>query len=133
MTSTHNIIVSFGSNYNHRANATMAKSLIAKVVKHMQMSREMLTVPVGEPPCDDCHKYLNFLVSGLTQLSPAQFTAMLKDIERQCGDSTLLRANGKVAADLDLMLYDGVRYHTGDWQRSYMQQLIDDLDCCMTR
>ena len=34
---------------------------------------------------------------------------------------------GVVEADIDLLMYDDVKLHEKDWQRSYIKELVEEL------
>ena len=63
--------------------------------------------------------YMNRLVVGKTELSVDDLQNLLKQIE-----SETRRTHEAVTIDLDLMQYDGQRYHEKDWQRPYVTMLI---------
>ena len=52
-------------------------------------------------------------------LTPTQLTALLKLTEQETR-----RTKQHVTIDLDLMQYDGERYHLADWERPYIQRLL---------
>jgi 2-amino-4-hydroxy-6-hydroxymethyldihydropteridine diphosphokinase len=63
---------------------------------------------------------MNRLVRGKTTLSPTQLIEQLKQTEQLTG-----RTKQHVTIDLDLMQYETERYHLSDWERPYIQQLLD--------
>ena len=50
---------------------------------------------------------------------------VLKETERRLGRTH--NEDGIVVLDLDLLEYDGLRYHEDDWNRDYIQQLMKEL------
>ena len=47
---------------------------------------------------------------------------ILKQIEMETG-----RSQDRITIDLDLLQYDGKRYHEKDWQRSYVINILNDI------
>ncbi len=51
----------------------------------------------------------------------------LKRIEQLAGNTLDKRNMGVVEADIDLLMYDDVKLHEKDWQRSYIKELVEEL------
>ena len=86
----------------------------------------MKTEPIG---VSGVASYLNCLCWGTVTLSESALLAMLKDVERQCGDDKEKRSLGQVEMDVDLLLYGHKRHHEKDWDRKYiirLMQMIED-------
>lgn len=98
---------------------------IAEEFGDVRFSTVLLTNPIG--CASNCAKYRNAVALASTNGSVDNVVATLKHIESCCGDTTTLRNNGKVAMDLDLLLYDDTVYHHSDWQRPYIRQLTAEL------
>ncbi len=115
---THHVIVAIGSNYHQAAHLHWVCQRLPLMLSNTRFSPVMWTP-------DHHHSgryYMNQLLSGTTMHSPDDLIAALKDIEVESR-----RTSEKVTLDLDLMLYDDVRYHLNDWPRPYIQQLIPTL------
>jgi len=100
---------------------------------HMQWAAQRLSSLLAGDVCfsrtlwtQDIHHtgiyYMNRLAAGSTSLPVDRLEQMLKDIEAETE-----RTREAVTLDLDLMLYDGQRYHEKDWPRPYIQQLINEI------
>lgn len=73
-------------------------------------------------------KYLNFLACYFTEDESEQIVAKTKQMETQCGNTKLLRKEGKIAMDIDLLKYDDQRFHESDWSRDYVKKLIKQFE-----
>jgi len=114
--SMFNVLISLGSNYQQSAHIQWASQRLSMLLSSVAMSRCLWTM--------DIHGrgvwYMNRLVRGTTPLSPDELNSVLKQIEQATG-----RTPQRVTIDLDLMQYDNERYHLSDWQRPYIQDLLD--------
>ena len=122
----HKIILSIGTNFNRESNAKLVKEIICESFHRVQFSEELLTEPVGDVINDK--KYLNFLACGFTDDEPEQIVAKTKQMETQCGNTVLLRKEGKIAMDIDLLKYDDLHFHESDWSRDYVKKLIKQFE-----
>lgn len=122
----HRIILSIGTNFNRESNAKLVKEIISEAYQKVQFSEELLTKPVGDAINDE--KYLNFLAYCFTEDEPDQIVAKTKQMETQCGNIKLLRKEGKIAMDIDLLKYDDQRFHESDWSRDYVKKLIKQFE-----
>ena len=111
-----NVLIALGSNYHQSAHILWASQRLAALLADVTLS------PILWTP--DIHGrglwYMNRLLRARTMLSPTQLTALLKQIEQETQ-----RTKQHVTIDLDLMQYDDQRFHHDDWQRPYIQNLID--------
>ena len=114
--SMSNVIIALGSNYLQSAHIQWASQRLSVLLTDVAMSRILWT--------PDIHGrgqwYMNRLVRGKTTLSPTQLIEQLKQTEQLTG-----RTKQHVTIDLDLMQYETERYHLSDWERPYIQQLLD--------
>ena len=110
------VLIALGSNYHQSAHIQWASQRLAALLAGVTLS------PILWTP--DIHGrglwYMNRLLRARTMLSPTQLTALLKQIEQETQ-----RTKQHVTIDLDLMQYDDQRFHLDDWQRPYIQNLID--------
>ena len=111
-----NVLIALGSNYHQSAHILWASQRLAALLADVTLS------PILWTP--DIHGrglwYMNRLLRARTMLSPTQLTALLKQIEQETQ-----RTKQHVTIDLDLMQYDDQHFHLDDWQRPYIQNLID--------
>lgn len=100
-----------------------ARALLSERIPTLRFTRNMQTQPIGHAG----PSYLNCLCRGTTSLSLPDLLVMLKDVERQCGDTPEHRSCGHVLMDIDLLSYDGIRHHADDWERPYIINLLKSL------
>ena len=110
------VLIALGSNYHQSAHILWASQRLATLLADVAMSPVLWT--------QDIHGqglwYMNRLLRGNTTLSVDQLNSLLKEIEQETR-----RSKQHVTIDLDLMQYDDERYHLADWQRPYVQRLLD--------
>ena len=118
----HHIIISLASNINHEANMQAARNQLPQLLTEVHFTSAIYTEPVGtlrrEP-------YLNQLCKGTTALGFNLLNEVLKETEKRLGRTH--NEDGIVTIDLDLLEYDGERYHHRDWERNYVKDLINEL------
>ena len=117
------VILAIGSNDEGEQRLQQALATLGKMMEGTRSSSILQTEPIGDFP-DPFH---NCLVTGYTSESVEELTAHLKRIERRYGDRKTLRRQGRILMDIDLLEYDGTRYHDKDWERTYIQQLMKEL------
>lgn len=123
MTQLHHVIIALGTNTDGKANMNQAKALLGRLLELPIFTRTIQTDAI-----DGSEKYFyNSLVWAYTTHRLAPLLQSLKRIEKQCGDSKQLRAEGIVNMDVDLLLYDDVKLHEADWGRSYIKELLKEL------
>ena len=118
----HHIIISLASNINHEANMQAARTQLTQLLTEAHFTSAIYTEPVGtlrqEP-------YLNQLCKGTTAYGFNLLNEVLKETEKRLGRTH--NEDGIVTIDLDLLEYDGERYHLRDWDRNYVKDLINEL------
>ena len=118
----HHIIISLASNINHEANLEAARTQLTQLLSEVHFTSAIYTEPVGN---GQCPKYLNQLCKGTTALGMNLLNEVLKEIEKRLGRTH--NEDGIVTVDLDLLEYDGERFHHRDWERNYVKDLINEL------
>ncbi|MBR0389957.1 MAG: 2-amino-4-hydroxy-6-hydroxymethyldihydropteridine diphosphokinase [Prevotella sp.] len=135
----HHIIISLASNINHEANLEAARTQLTQLLSEVHFTSAIYTEPVGNGQCSmfrsalplgsskngQCPKYLNQLCKGTTALGMNLLNEVLKEIEKRLGRTH--NEDGIVTVDLDLLEYDGERFHHRDWERNYVKDLINEL------
>ena len=111
----HRIIIALGSNSRQAAHIHWASERLSYLLDDCRFSRMLWTADIK----GSGRWYMNRLVVGKTELSVDDLQNLLKQIE-----SETRRTHEAVTIDLDLMQYDGQRYHEEDWQRPYVTMLI---------
>ena len=115
----HYVIVALGSNTNPEQNISVASDELAGLLHSCHFSHTIWTYDIHHTGV----KYLNRLVAGYTDMTVDELDEKLKTIE-----NLHHRSRHEVTIDLDLMQYDGVRYHLKDWPRPYIQRLINEIE-----
>lgn len=93
--------------------------------KNSPSSTVRSALPLGSSKNGQCPKYLNQLCKGTTALGMNLLNEVLKEIEKRLGRTH--NEDGIVTVDLDLLEYDGERFHHRDWERNYVKDLINEL------
>ena len=118
----HHVIISLASNYHQEAALAAAREQLTQLLSEVRFTPAIWTEPINtirkEP-------YLNQLCEGTTALGEGLLGEVLKETERRLGRTH--NEDGIVALDLDLLEYDGQRFHLRDWDRSYVKDLISEL------
>ena len=118
----HHVIISLASNHNQEEALAAAREQLTQLLTEVHFTSAIWTEPIGtirkEP-------YLNQLCKGTTALGCGLLGEVLKQLERRLGRTH--NEDGIVVLDLDLLEYDGERYHLRDWERNYVKDLINEL------
>ncbi|MBQ6063622.1 MAG: 2-amino-4-hydroxy-6-hydroxymethyldihydropteridine diphosphokinase [Prevotella sp.] len=123
MDKTRQVILALGTNHEQELNMSQAKEMLSRLLDGIRFSSLAWTAPIGIVS----DHFLNCLAIGGTSLSLPSLLSAIKRIERKCGDTTSLRQENIVCMDIDILMYDDKRMHQGDWQRPYIQQLMNEL------
>lgn len=118
----HTCIISLASNCGQERNLAEARLRLGQILHDISYTKELWTVPMHSKRTD---MYLNQLAYAHVSISVNQLQQELKNIEAQMGRTEEARREGIVCIDLDLMQYDQMRYHLRDWDRPYIQRLLE--------
>ena len=118
------VILSLAANRFQKSNLAKARQCLGEVFSDVHYTTEQWTEPLSSTRQD---LYLNQLAEGLTTVSLEELNRRLKQIETDFGRTPEKRQRGIVPIDLDILEYDGQRYHERDWQRPYVANLIGEL------
>jgi 2-amino-4-hydroxy-6-hydroxymethyldihydropteridine diphosphokinase len=120
----HKVLLSLAANCYQKSNLAKARQCLGEVISNVNYTSEQWTEPVSSLRHD---LYLNQLAEGTTELGIEELSLRLKAIELSFGRTAQKRKLGIVPIDLDILEYDGQRYHERDWQRPYVATLIGQL------
>ena len=124
MTKENYIIISIGSNYNQKENISFAKKKLAGILgEQTSFTRDMWTEPVGI----QSEKFINCICISTTKHTLPQLTKAFKQLEKKCERSKKNDLISKIPLDIDILLYGNQRYHEKDWERQYIQELLNDF------
>ena len=116
------ILISIGANSQRATQMRRARKRIREVFPDADFTKSIVTtayeMPAGAPP------YSNMLATFHTEIEEVTLTNMLKDLERELGDTAGLRKSGTVLMDIDLLQYGEEKRKLGDWQRQYVKRLL---------
>lgn len=124
MTKENYIIISIGSNYKQKENISFAKKKLAGMLgEQTSFTRDMWTEPVGI----QSEKFINCICISTTRHTLLQLTKAFKQLEKKCERSKKNDLISKIPLDIDILLYGNQRYHEKDWERQYIQELLNDF------
>lgn len=105
------VYLAIGSNLGDRhENIETAKMLLLENnINILHYSSIIETIPAGGPP--DQPNFLNGVIKIETNLNPDDLLDLLKTIESKLGRKKTVR-NGPRTIDLDILLYDQLKYQT---------------------
>ena len=149
----HQIIISLASNEDQETRMAAAREQLTQLLTECHFTSAIWTVPIDHSPWTIDHsrcnakdgqqtsaaanngqwsmvngqskKYLNQLCQGTTALGEGLLCEVLKETEKRLGRTH--NEDGIVTIDLDLLQYDGQRYHLRDWERNYVKDLLREL------
>lgn len=117
------VLVAVGSNYDAEECIATAQRILNKEFPNIRFSKVVETKAIGiegSPP------FRNFLAAFDTAMSVHELNVFLKKIEYACGRDS--RNRNEIPLDVDLLSYNGIRYHVSDWNRPYIRSLLDELN-----
>lgn len=110
------VIIGIGSNVTDREfKVTKAIETLCGVFKKAAVSSVYESAPfsgTGDP-------YMNAVFAGVTNMSMADVTDLLKQTEVEAGRDAISRIEGRVELDLDLVVWDGRIVRPKDFARPY--------------
>ena len=120
----HDILIAIGTN--------VVADRIRSVEVHLEQCFENVrfthiipTEPIGER--FKGKQFFNAVMAGNTNMAKCEVEEQLKRIEQLAGNTQDKRNMGVVEADIDLLMYDDVKLHEKDWQRSYIKELVERI------
>ena len=119
------LMMALGSNYEQLENMEKAKSKLRSMFPDIRFSSALWTEPIGIPSDD---RFVNMLAVAHTDLEREQVEMELKRIERECGRCAEEKEKCIIRMDIDLMSYDGEKFHPKDWARDYIITLMSELE-----
>ena len=63
-----------------------------------------------------------------TTLPLERIKKTFKEIEKECDDTAEKRKNNLIEMDIDILEYDGKRYHEKDWSRQYIIDMVEEAE-----
>lgn len=125
MAKAKEIIIAIGSNFFQRKNIEYAKmQLYGMLCDDIVFSKDVWTQPIGI----NTDLFLNCICIATTKHNYNQIQNALKRVEKKCGRSLKNDRMGHIMLDLDILKFDGERFHEKDWEREYVSELIEDIN-----
>ena len=118
----HQIIISLASNEDQETRMAAAREQLTQLLTECHFTSAIWTEPINSIRKEP---YLNQLCQGTTALGEGLLCEVLKETEKRLGRTH--NEDGIVTIDLDLLQYDGQRYHLRDWERNYVKDLLSEL------
>lgn len=116
------VIIAMGSNYGQIKNIDYAKNTLLRIFANKCcFSHSVWSEPIGM----ESDQFMNCLCYATTSHAYSQIERALKQIEKRCERSTKNNSLGRITLDLDILQYGDTRLREDDWQRPYIQDLIN--------
>lgn len=124
------ILLTIGSNTFAKTNIDKAKRMLTFVFPDIVFSEPILTEPEEEK-----YSYLfrNVLAIVETEMRPEEVIDKIKQTERAVGRTPRDKYLGKVVIDIDLIKYDDTILRPQDYEREYVQRLLETMDIPETK
>lgn len=124
MSDKQTLLIALGTNVNQKQNIQKAMDLLRKTWHDILFTKLKWTKPIGM----DSDLFYNCLAYTKVDEDLPQVQQILKNIEKTCGNTEVDRALQKIQMDIDILMFGTHKLHEHDWQRSYIQELIQEID-----
>lgn len=120
----HDILIAIGTNVI-ADRIRFVEVYLEQCFENVRFTNIIPTEPIGER--FKGKQFFNAVMAGKTNLAKSEVEELLKSIEQLAGNTQDKRNMGVVEADIDLLMYDDVKLHEKDWQRSYIKELVERI------
>lgn len=120
----HDILIAIGTNVI-ADRIRFVEVHLEQCFENVRFTQIIPTEPIGER--FKGKQFFNAVMAGKTNLDKSEVEELLKSIEQLAGNTQDKRNMGVVEADIDLLMYDDVKLHEKDWQRSYIKELVERI------
>ena len=120
----HDILIAIGTNVI-ADRIRFVEVHLEQCFENVRFTQIIPTEPIGER--FKGKQFFNAVMAGKTNLDKSEVEELLKSIEQLAGNTLDKRNMGVVEADIDLLMYDDVKLHEKDWQRSYIKELVERI------
>ena len=120
----HDILIALGTNVI-ADRIRFVETCLEQSFEDVRFTQTIPTEPIGER--FKGKQFFNAVMAGKTFMARNEVVEQLKRIEQLAGNTQDKRNMGVVEADIDLLMYDDVKLHEKDWQRSYIKELVEEL------
>lgn len=120
----HDILIAIGTNVI-ADRIRFVEVHLEQCFENVRFTNIIPTEPIGER--FKGKQFFNAVMAGKTRMAMSEVEEQLKRIEQLAGNTQDKRNMGVVEADIDLLMYDDVKLHEKDWQRSYIKELVERI------
>ena len=120
----HDILIAIGTNVI-ADRIRFVEVHLEQCFENVRFTQTIPTEPIGER--FKGKQFFNAVMAGNTNMAMSEVEEQLKLIEQLAGNTLDKRNMGVVEADIDLLMYDDVKLHEKDWQRSYIKELVERI------
>ena len=120
----HDILIAIGTNVI-ADRIRFVEVHLEQCFENVRFTQIIPTEPIGER--FKGMQFFNAVMAGNTNMAMSEVEEQLKRIEQLAGNTQDQRNMGVVEADIDLLMYDDVKLHEKDWQRSYIKELVERI------
>lgn len=120
----HDILIAIGTNVI-ADRIRFVEVYLEQCFENVRFTQIIPTEPIGER--FKGKQFFNAVMAGNTNMAMSEVEELLKSIEQLAGNTLDKRNMGVVEADIDLLMYDDVKLHEKDWQRSYIKELVERI------
>lgn len=124
MSDKQKLLIALGTNVNQKQNIQKAMDLLRKTWHDILFTNLKWTKPIGM----DTDLFYNCLAYAKVDEDLPHVQQILKNIENACGNTEADRVLQKIQMDIDILMFGTHKLHEQDWQRSYIQELIQEID-----
>lgn len=120
----HDILIAIGTNVI-ADRIRFVEVHLEQRFENVRFTHTIPTEPIGER--FKGKQFFNAVMAGNTNMAMSEVEEQLKRIEQLAGNTLDKRNMDVVEADIDLLMYDDVKLHEKDWQRSYIKELVERI------
>lgn len=120
----HDILIAIGTNVI-ADRIRFVEVYLEQCFENVRFTQIIPTEPIGER--FKGKQFFNAVMAGNTNMAMSEVEEQLKRIEQLAGNTLDKRNMGVVEADIDLLMYDDVKLHEKDWQRSYIKEFVERI------
>lgn len=118
------VILALGTNVNQERNMKQVMRLLADTWPDIKFTTPKWTQPIGMAS----DLFYNCMAYTEVEESLEELTEKVKGMEQICGDTRAERLLNRIQMDIDILLYGDNKLHIDDWQRDYVQELMNEID-----
>lgn len=118
------VILALGTNVNQERNMKQVRRLLVNTWPDMKFTTTKWTQPIGIAS----DLFYNCLAYTKVEETLEELTEKVKNMEHLCGNTEAERSLNRIQMDIDILLYGDNKLHIDDWQRDYIQELMNEIE-----